>query len=153
MSVMASQITSHTIAYSIVYSGADQRKHQSSASLAFAQGIHRWTVNFPVQRVSNAENVSIWWRHHEFFVYHSWRYIKIFCKTYLCGSGVIHSILLLVHYIHIKFIKPLAVNKVFNVYLSYAIVTFSVHEVTKCVFPYSTEILGLCRNQLPMTCC
>ena len=28
-----------------VYSGADQRKHQSSASLAFARGIHRWPVN------------------------------------------------------------------------------------------------------------
>ena len=39
MSAMASQITSLTIAYSGVYSGADQRKHQSSASLAFVRGI------------------------------------------------------------------------------------------------------------------
>ena len=38
---MASQITSLTIVYSTVYSGADQRKHQSSAALAFEQGIHR----------------------------------------------------------------------------------------------------------------
>ena len=30
-----------------VYSGADQRKHQSSASLAFVRGIHRWPVNSP----------------------------------------------------------------------------------------------------------
>ena len=42
---MASQITSLTIVYSTVHSGADQRKHQSSASLAFARGIHRWPVN------------------------------------------------------------------------------------------------------------
>ena len=35
MSEMASQITSLTIVYSSVYSGADQRKHQSSVSLAF----------------------------------------------------------------------------------------------------------------------
>ena len=35
ISMMASQITSLTIVYSTVYSGADQRKHQSSASLAF----------------------------------------------------------------------------------------------------------------------
>ena len=35
------------IAYSTVYSGADQRKHQSSASLAFVRGIHRWPVNSP----------------------------------------------------------------------------------------------------------
>ena len=47
MSAMASQITSLTIVYSIVYSGADQRKHQSSASLAFVRGIHRWLVNSP----------------------------------------------------------------------------------------------------------
>ena len=46
MSAMASQITSLTIV-SIVYSGADQRKHQSSASLAFVRGIHRWPVNSP----------------------------------------------------------------------------------------------------------
>ena len=35
------------IAYSTVYSGADQRTHQSSASLAFMRIIHRWTVNSP----------------------------------------------------------------------------------------------------------
>ena len=41
MGVMASQITSLTIVYSTVYSGAIQAKHQSSASLAFVWGIHR----------------------------------------------------------------------------------------------------------------
>ena len=38
---IASQTTSLTIVYSIVYSDVDQRKHQSSASLAFVRGIHR----------------------------------------------------------------------------------------------------------------
>ena len=38
---IASQITSLAIVYSTVYSDADQRKHQSSASLAFVRGIHR----------------------------------------------------------------------------------------------------------------
>ena len=47
MGMMASQITSLTIVYSTVYSGADQRKHQSSASLAFVRGIHRGPVNSP----------------------------------------------------------------------------------------------------------
>ena len=47
MTTMASQITSLTVVYSIVYSGADQRKHQNSASLAFVWGIHRWPVNSP----------------------------------------------------------------------------------------------------------
>ena len=47
MSPVASQITSLTIVYSIVYSGTDQRKHKSSASLAFMRGIHRRPVNSP----------------------------------------------------------------------------------------------------------
>ena len=56
---MASQITSFTIVYSIVYSGADQRKHQSSASLATLGGNSPATDEFPSQRASDAENVSI----------------------------------------------------------------------------------------------
>ena len=63
MSAMASLISGVWIVYSTVCSGADQRKHQSSASLAFVRAIHRWPVN-PAQRASNAENVSIWWCHH-----------------------------------------------------------------------------------------
>ena len=47
MGTMASQITSLTIVCSTVYSSTDQRKHQSSASLAFVQGIHLWPVNSP----------------------------------------------------------------------------------------------------------
>ena len=47
MGAMASQITSLTVVYSTVYSGADQSKHQSSASLAFVWGIHRGPVNSP----------------------------------------------------------------------------------------------------------
>ena len=41
------QITSLTIVYSSVHSGSDQRKHRSSASLAFVQGIDQWPVNSP----------------------------------------------------------------------------------------------------------
>ena len=47
MDSIASQITSLAIVYSTVHSGADQSKHQSSASLAFVWEIHRWPVNFP----------------------------------------------------------------------------------------------------------
>ena len=47
MGPVASQITSLTIVYSTVYSGADQRKHQSSASLDFVRGIHQSPVNSP----------------------------------------------------------------------------------------------------------
>ena len=54
MGAMASQITSLTIVFSTVYSDADQRKHQSSASLAFV------TNEFAAQMDINAENISIW---------------------------------------------------------------------------------------------
>ena len=71
MDAIAFQITSLVIVYLAVHSDADQRKYQSSASLAFVRGIHldRWipftgTGEFPAQMASNAEKVSIWWRHH-----------------------------------------------------------------------------------------
>ena len=47
MGEIASQIASLAIVYSTVYSEADQRKHQSIASLAFVRGIHRSPVNSP----------------------------------------------------------------------------------------------------------
>ena len=47
MRAMASQITSLTTVYSTIYSGAVIGK-------------------FPAQRASNVENVSIWWRHHDY---------------------------------------------------------------------------------------
>ena len=47
MSAMASQISGASIVYSTVCSGADQRKHQSSALLVFVSRIHRWPVNSP----------------------------------------------------------------------------------------------------------
>ena len=52
MSAMASQTTSLTIVYSTVYSGADQREHQSSSSLAFVREI---PVNFPQNRPATQE--------------------------------------------------------------------------------------------------
>ena len=47
MGAIASQITSLAIVYSNVYSDADQRTHQSFASLDFVRGIHRGPVNSP----------------------------------------------------------------------------------------------------------
>ena len=61
MSTMATQITSLTVVYSTVYWGADQKKIKSSASLPLWG---EFTSEFHAQRDCNAENVSIWWRHH-----------------------------------------------------------------------------------------
>ena len=47
MSAFASKLTSLAIVYWTEYSGADQRKHQTSVSLAFLKWIHRWPVNSP----------------------------------------------------------------------------------------------------------
>ena len=65
MGAMASQITSLTIVNSTVYSVADQRKHQSPRIIGLCEGNSPGTGEFPVQRASNAENASIWWRHHD----------------------------------------------------------------------------------------
>ena len=56
MSKIASQITSLTIVYSIVYSDADQKTSKLRVT-----GL----CEFPAQMASNAENVSIWWHHHD----------------------------------------------------------------------------------------
>ena len=68
ISAMASQITAVWVVYSAVCSGTDHRKHQSSASLTFVRGIYRWPVNSQHDRTSNAENVSIWWRLHVWYI-------------------------------------------------------------------------------------
>ena len=67
MGTIASQITSLTVVYSTVYSGADQRKHQSSASLAFLRGIHRGPVNCPhkwpvTRKLFPFDDVIMWFR-------------------------------------------------------------------------------------------
>ena len=124
MGTMASQITSLTIVYSTVYSGADQGNLKAPrlklpASRLFIQPFiqaqikenikasRHWHLcgefteggEFPAQRASNAENVSIWWRHHEFVVdmsdIQSWIYWQLRCgisnRTWIypvCGSKI-----------------------------------------------------------------
>ena len=64
MRAIAAQITVIMVFYPTVCSGTDQRVHQSSTSLAFVGGNSTVTGEFPAQKTSNEENVSIWWRHH-----------------------------------------------------------------------------------------
>ena len=67
MGTIASQITSLTIVYSTIYSDADQKKHQSSTSLAFMWGIHRGPVNSP-HKWPVMQKRFIWWRHYALLV-------------------------------------------------------------------------------------
>ena len=66
MSTMASQITSLTIVYSTAYSGVTVRSKKTSKLrvTGLCAGNSPVTGEFPAQRASNAENVSIWWHHH-----------------------------------------------------------------------------------------
>ena len=64
MSTMTSQITSLTMFSSIIYSGADQRIKSKLRVTGLCVGNSPVTGEFPALRASNAENVSIWWRHH-----------------------------------------------------------------------------------------
>ena len=77
LSAMVSQITGVSIVYPSVYSGADQRKHESSASQAFVRGIHRWPVNSPHKGPVTWKNVSIWWRRHADADWASFRLISL----------------------------------------------------------------------------
>ena len=61
MVAMASQITSLIIVYSTVYSGGDQKKKPRVTGVCV--GNSPVIGEFPAQMASNAENVSIWWRH------------------------------------------------------------------------------------------
>ena len=73
MGTMASQITSLTIVWSTVYSGADQIRYQNPASLASVRVIHRWSVISPHKGPVKRKKVSIWWRHYVILTFHSVR--------------------------------------------------------------------------------
>ena len=58
------QITSLTIVYLTVYSRRRSKKTSKLRVTGLCDGNSPVTGDFPAQRASNAENVSIWWRHH-----------------------------------------------------------------------------------------
>ena len=80
---MASQITSLAIVYSTVHWGADQRKHQSSASLAFVRGSHRWPVNSPPKRPVTRIMFPSWnlWLRKPFSLSRIIKLLHSFCNT------------------------------------------------------------------------
>ena len=88
MDAMASQITGGTIIYSTVCSGADQRTHQCSASLAFVRGIHRWPMNSPhkgpvTRKMFPFDDVTIIIMHHLSLAGHyipHWHLVHAICS-------------------------------------------------------------------------
>ena len=87
MNARASQITSVSIVHPTVYSGANQRKHESSASMTFVRGI-------PRTKPSNAENVSIWWRHYDgkFNDTHTWTNCTVHGLFAFCYPAINYDI-------------------------------------------------------------
>ena len=67
MGAIASQITSLAVVYSAVYSDADQRKHKKLRITGLCAGNSPETGEFPSQMANNAQKISIWWRHHQFY--------------------------------------------------------------------------------------
>ena len=65
MSMMASQIISLTIIYSTAYLSRRSKKTSKLRVTGLCAGNSPVNGEFPAQRASNAENVSIWWRRHE----------------------------------------------------------------------------------------
>ena len=64
MDAMASQTTSLSVVHSTVYSGADQKKTSKLHVTGLYAGNSLVIGEISTQMASNAENVSIWWRHH-----------------------------------------------------------------------------------------
>ena len=96
MGTIASQITSLTIVYSTVYSDADQRKHQSSASLAFVWGIRRGPVNSPhkwpvTRNMFPLDDVIMAWKIFTHSMGHSFVIFVWFCRPirpwHYCPTG------------------------------------------------------------------
>ena len=88
MSAMASQITSLTIVYSTVYLRRRSKKTSKLRVTGLCEGNSPVTGRFPAQMGSNAENVSIWWRHHATeLLYHLWAWLPSQYKTVFSRIG------------------------------------------------------------------
>ena len=79
MSTLGSQITGISTVWSTVFSGADQRKHQSTASLAFVWEIHRWPVNSPHKRTVTRKMLPF----DDVIMLPAWREHHRYCRTTL----------------------------------------------------------------------
>ena len=94
MSAMASQITGPSTVYPTVYSGADKRKQQSSASLSLVRGIHRWPMNSPHKLLVT----GIMFPFNDVIMHTSWskqrasRFLD--CRPYKCHISVEGSVVI-----------------------------------------------------------
>ena len=91
MTTVASQITSLTVVYSIVYSSADQKTIKVPRYWPLC-GEFIGTGEFPSQRASNAENGPIWWRHQDIYKHFAYiTYHQIWTRLFRAFCGCIIS--------------------------------------------------------------
>ena len=83
ISALASQITSLTIVYSTVYSRLRSKKTSKLRVAGLWEGNSPVIGEFPAQKASNAENVSIWWRHHDQVASDGYLCINHFVELYM----------------------------------------------------------------------
>ena len=131
-------ITSLTSVYSNVYLGVDQRKHQSSASLAFVRGIHRSPVNSPykwpvTRKMFPFDDVIMWSGGAYLFILH-WCHLatKITGNSTACSTASSHQ----QHRIHQSFAVALSDGKCWDI-VNWTLGTrFSEMLIEICTFPF-----------------
>ena len=89
MSAMTSPITGVSIIITTVCSGADKKNPSKLCVTGLSEGNLPVTREFPAQKASNVENVSIWWCHHEFCVMWEGQTLPHVTKFYDCRSKTV----------------------------------------------------------------
>ena len=151
---MASQITSVSIVCSPFCSRADQRKHQSSASLDFVRGIHRWPVDpshkgpvtrkmFPCDdvvmmrcRVISSNGIDCWGEKNVVFqeehfkllmASHRWKTLEKYIFTF--HNGWVYQCVYLVNdKVHYAWI--ISIRLTFGVYKPRALIGFAIRYIS-----------------------
>ena len=129
MNAMTSQITGVSIVCLTVGSGADQRKHQNSASLAFMRGIHRWPVDSPHERPVTWKmfpfDEDSMWLENEAAIYSRYFRWVLVCDVLCVGFTFKHPLnkCLYIHILSSTFLTLEAYIYVISCWLSYWVLT------------------------------
>ena len=89
MGAVASQITNLAIVYSSVSFSHRAKKTSKLRVTGLCVGNSPVTGEFPAQMASNAENVSLWWRHHETLQFLFWPHVCTFLFWMVYGTGAL----------------------------------------------------------------
>ena len=89
MGAVASQITNLAIVYSSVSFSHRAKKTSKLRVTGLCVGNSPVTGEFHAQMASNAENVSLWWRHHETLQFLFWPHVCTFLFWMVYGTGAL----------------------------------------------------------------